>query len=469
MSLYKHSGGSQFWWYKFTVDGKQYRKSTGTTDKREAEAIERQARAEVEALPQAVRQSPKHILGDCYELDEERVAAKGTREASRTDLRQHWRNILRFFGTDCPLEKVTYARMTEYVNHRRKTAKGQTIVREIWALKRGLELAQAHSWIPTVPVRIPAVTRDRIKDPKRVGKLHDEKVLQAFLRELPQEARDIFVFSLLTGTRLEEIRRVRPSSLIPAPPGSLVPAFLHVDGKSDLRDIALPAEAFAILQRLQAGRAASDDSPLFSQKSHVTAVRNATRRIGYDRNITVRDMRKTWATMTNRLSKDRQAIQAQLGHEVANTTDIYLEVAQFDRMAAAAATTAAWAKDVINVEPRFVRGRDHWTAVPTVPTPNGHSCEGTVGTLAEGKFENINHNTDLLVGAVGIEPTTYGLRVRPESQEKPSKADAYSHLAASRGISRHVVTSRPGHSQTYQGAQNTDIPWVEDIDFELVG
>jgi integrase len=122
MAIYKRSG-SPFWWYKFQVRGRPFRKSTGTPNRKAAEAIERAARQQIEDLTDqedAIMTSLR--LSDVcarymLEIGQHHVAAGTT----QTQLDR----LMAFFGRDTPINEIDGDAVTKLVAWRR----GQRIAR----------------------------------------------------------------------------------------------------------------------------------------------------------------------------------------------------------------------------------------------------------------------------------------------------------------------------------------------------
>jgi len=320
----------------FKAQGKLYRISTGETVKRTAEAIERQIRSKIEAgtKPSKSKITFSTALIELAAWDVERAEAETTHHNAST-LENRWRQALGFFGEGFDALALTTDKIQAYIKHRRQTCEGQTIRRELWMLKRGLGFLKSQA--------ISAGNRDlafdlmlRIDDFPTVksgktdkalaGKLHGPETLARFFDALPQHVADIFRFSMLTGLRHEELKRVKREWIkqIRGIDCLIMPAQSTKSRKERL--IPLNAEALEITER-------GDADFIFSQRNHKKLVYAACERLGVE-SITLRDMRHHFATATEQV--DSKAAQDILGHSSRAMTDRYLHT-DLERLAAAVA------------------------------------------------------------------------------------------------------------------------------------
>ena len=166
----------------------------------------------------------------------------------------------------------------------------QTISKELVCLRRGLQLAD----IPG-PNYWPKLAKDK-PNPKIASKEHSRERWIEWLNLLPQEARDVAVFAILTGLRKEELYRVTRDDLN----GRMLK--VHEKGqRPESRRVWLTDTALKIFQR----------AVPFKQ-SHRTAYRLYALRTGTT-NITLRDCRAAFATAAD-LAGDLRATNIAMGH-----------------------------------------------------------------------------------------------------------------------------------------------------------
>lgn len=330
------------WWYRFEVHGFERRGTTGTADRRGAEVKERAKRAFFEGQA-PVDRSPAGGLAELGGFDVARAVADGVTDSQIKALKWLWGQVVKHLGSDTHPRVITYERVQEYIIARRgEGAKGQTIIREVQCLKRGLDEAHERGWIAYLPPRWPKVRRDPIS-PKQRGKLHPPKIIAQWLKALPEDARDEAEVTVLTGLRAAEVRRITAQWIEPAPEEYGVDTILRVPAASAKnrreRIVPLVPRALAILRR-RAESLPEDggELPLLAQGSHKTAYRLAAKRIGYGARITLRDLRHTWATLATR-AEGVDVARDGLGHSDLSMTSRYI-TADMTRLASASLAIA---------------------------------------------------------------------------------------------------------------------------------
>ncbi len=223
---------------------------------------------------------------------------------------------VRALRADAHPESLDFDQIQNFVAARRERGnRGQSIRKDLQALKRGLDIARRRGWIRAVP-DFPKVRSDPPKETQK-GQLHAPHLLRAWLDALPLEARDEAEFALLTGLRATEIKRASATWVERAPADAGVPALLRVPAAASKtrteRVVGLTAEALVILER----------NPNGFPETHRNARRTAAKQIAYARNITLRDLRHTYGTLALQGTGDAIAAQAALGHTELATTQRY--------------------------------------------------------------------------------------------------------------------------------------------------
>ena len=343
--LYQRSENGP-WYYDFYVSRRRHRGSCRTADRGLAEA---RARAVYDAAFAAAAPAAgggeglRAELATLAGLDGARARAEGVTAKQLRSVTDCWRHVVRHLGPTRSPALVTYDDVEAYVAARRaEKARGQSIRKEVQALRRGLVIARRRGWIRDVP-ELPKVRRD----PKRAshaGKLVDRELLLKWLAALEADPRAIGAADqarlvLLTGLRKEEARRLCWSWVLPAFPGMAVAALLKLPEEGtktrEERVIGLVPEAFRLIQ---AAHIRHGDAPLFPG-DHTGAFQTAARRLGLS-GLTLRDLRHTHATWAAYGTGDAVAAQAALGHSDLATTQIYLS-STLNRTAGAAVAVEA--------------------------------------------------------------------------------------------------------------------------------
>ena len=328
-TLYKQAK-SPNWWVDFHLQGKRYRRSTGERDRRAAEAKARvmydAAVAEL-ALPPKVEGDDLALLAA---LDIQEAVARGVSGHQQVSIEGCWNHVCRVLGAGLDPGQITYDRVVGYLAARRKEgARGQSVVKEVQALKRGLRIAKRRGSVRRVLDEWPKVRRDPPCQ-KRKGKLHPAGMLMKWLQHLrahhPEAGWQASV-GLRTGLRAEELRKVRWSWVEDAPAGAGVPKVLRAPAWATKnrreRVIGLTEEVVQDLRDAMAAGGLSEDDPLLPGLHRKVFVSSA-KAVGYRKVITLRDLRHCHATWAAQGTGDAAAAQAALGHNDLRTTQRYL-------------------------------------------------------------------------------------------------------------------------------------------------
>lgn len=334
-------------------------RSTGERDAKEAETKALRIRAEIlEAPPPPRGEEQKRNRG----VTLERMAAhdlvehknRGVTEAHRKALESKWNVILSVADPETPVADIDYDWLRSFEGMRRagektldaqgnevwlrKPVKGQTLVREFQAIRRALVIAKRKGHIAELPDEWPTVRRDS-PDERKSGKLRPPSVVAVYLGRLHQDARDEVEVDMLTGLRAAELKRLEPSWIEPAPRGSIVPAIIRVPrwaAKSRReRVVGCPKRALDIIKRRipaaeKEAKKRGGPVRVFSQsdfKKHRARVwRDTAQELGLDPevNLTLRDLRHTYATLALQSAADPAAVLAALGHKDLGMTQRYL-------------------------------------------------------------------------------------------------------------------------------------------------
>lgn len=244
--------------------------------------------------------------------------------------------LLRNGGADTPLVDIDTAWLRSYEGRRRagikdesgewieEPVRGQTIVREfglvkrymLWARRRGADIRLPDPW--------PRVKRDP-PDQKRQGKYRDPELVRRFFALLETEARDEVAVVAMTGIRWGELKRLRYEWIEPAPQGWGSAALIRFpeEGTKNRRQriVGVPSPAMVIIQR----RRDEEGGPLvFSAQDHRKQRETAARDLGLDMNLTLRDLRHTFASLALRHTGDPTAVLRAMGHADLRMTERYL-------------------------------------------------------------------------------------------------------------------------------------------------
>lgn len=197
MGLYKRN---KVWWFTVNVQGRQYRQSTGTSNRRLAEAIHGKVLVKIQEgrFFEVPEESSRTFLELLERYDQEHVPKKANQRAIRGNMK----NLGAFFGNRY-LEGITPQFIVRYKNKRYADGvKPATINRELATMKHAYNLAiREWEWTQRNPVKSVSFEEERNKRFRWLS--HEEEA-----RLLPQCAvwvKEIVVFALHTGMRMGEI------------------------------------------------------------------------------------------------------------------------------------------------------------------------------------------------------------------------------------------------------------------------
>ena len=182
--------------------------------------------------------------------------------------------------------------------------------------------------------------RRRFASPVELAKIG--AVLDRYAQKPEHVTGVAFLYVLLfSGARPTEIERATPAILerhVKTEDGvATVYGVLRIDnGKTGQRDVFLPAQAMAILDKLPAKREHLAGRPHMPRRLW----RLVRKEVGCH-DLWARDMRRTFATVGYSSGVDKKVMGNLLGHASAATTEIYAKLMEDPAHAAAAATATA--------------------------------------------------------------------------------------------------------------------------------
>ncbi len=317
MGLFKRG---TVWWMSVTYQGRQVRKSTGTGDKRLAEAILAKVKVKiVEGRYFDRLEEQTRTFGELMERYETEHAAK---QASRRAIRGYIRNLLPVFG-HLTLGEIRPQLIVAYKQKRYADGVAPaTINRELAAMKKAFNLAiREWEWCRENPVS--RVSMEKEASPRDRWLTHEEEA--RVLGASPPSLRELVLFALHTGMRLGEILALtwRAVDLV----RNTATVFQSKNGTR--RTIPLNQTARALLKAKAKVRALHTEH-VFQSEAHTPLdpnnVRRAFRRAVEQAEIEelhVHDLRHTFATRLVQAGVDLYKVQRLLGHQSPVMTQRY--------------------------------------------------------------------------------------------------------------------------------------------------
>ena len=197
MSLFKRGNT---WWAYATMYGKRYHKSTGTSNRRKAEMIERQFRDELNDSRQRLPQlKPEMTFGELTA----RFIGSGMGKPHSLDRLKH---LLPFFA-DMPLLHINTSAIRKYRQERsrEKTLTAATVNRDLSVLRRVLYWGIEEGYLASNPLGRLRMERER-RTKRPVMSVREEQLL---LAASPEHLQRIILCALDTGMRRGEITSQR--------------------------------------------------------------------------------------------------------------------------------------------------------------------------------------------------------------------------------------------------------------------
>jgi integrase len=332
--------GTRAIWCKFWVGGQRYRRSTKTSDPKEAERAARSLRADIEAnyVEEPTKRSRDFLMLIEWGTDDIARAEDRGRHPHYVDtLGTNWKTLLRVLGEDVRLHKISGADLELYIRTRkREGVRNQTVSKELTCLKRALRSALKDKRVKAMPA-VKAAIKDCLdewpeplppdpKDPMLEGVPRSPEVIRAVCEKATPELRDKIIFALCTGVRPEELTRVRFDMVRKAPVDAPVPAYLDLPDwatkKRKPRSQGIPPLALEILHRRFEANINGEE--VFTSEDHKTQLRRISKELGLTKRFALKDMRKTHATWGTDLTGDIEAVRRGLGHSDVRMTQIYV-------------------------------------------------------------------------------------------------------------------------------------------------
>jgi len=309
------------WWMNFMYQGRQVRRSTGTTDKRLAEAI--LAKIRVTLVEGRFFDRLEEQDRTFAELMERYLTEYSVRKAPKSQKRdaQCVHHLLPFFG-DKTLAEVTPRLVTEYKLMRRVTAKPATVNKELWLMRHAFNVASREwEWCRVNPLRGVSFEPVRNEVDRWLTAQEEARLLAAAFDLL----KEVVVFALNTGMRQGEILALQWPD-IDFECGTLM---VMQSKNGTRRTIPLNTVVVELLATKYA-RSISKTGWVFATQAGtpikprylIRAFRKAVRRAGIA-HCRVHDLRHTVATRLVQRGLDPYRVQRLLGHKTGLMTQRY--------------------------------------------------------------------------------------------------------------------------------------------------
>jgi len=322
MGLFKRG---QTWWMRFTYQGKHYRKSTETEDRKLAQRIYDKLKGEI-AEGKWFKRLPgeNKTFGEMMEkyMNEHSIPKKMSSERDRSSLT----HLLPFFGNHI-LPEITPNLINEYKRTRViEGASPCTLNRELALMKHAFNLAfKEWGWIKDNPVK--KVSMEREPSPRDRWLTYEEE--ERLLSVSPHWLKELIIFSIETGCRRGEMLSLQWNDV------DLFKKVVNIFGSKtgENRTIPLTQKTFEVLrgrQRVREKVRLIRDDLVFThpigRKINIHTLRSAFEdalKKAKIEGFRWHDLRHSYASRLAQVGVDPYTIQRLMGHKTFTTTQRY--------------------------------------------------------------------------------------------------------------------------------------------------
>lgn len=310
----------EIWWMSFVYEGRQVRRSTGTADKRLAEAILGKIRAQI--VEGRFFEKPKEEPHTFEELMERYLTEHAARRANRQREQYCVNNLKGFFGNP-QLSHITPKQIVTYKNKRfADGVKPATINRELTTLKKAFNLARREwEWCTDNPVCRVSMERENNTRDRWLTADEEKRLLDASLPWF----REVVLFALDTGMRMGEITALTWAGVDFF--RRTVTVFRSKNGER--RTIPINKTVLALLEHKHSKRDKNAELVFTSQAGTALDGANIRRalasalKISRIQDFHFHDLRHTCATQMVQAGVDLYKVQRILGHKSPIMTQRY--------------------------------------------------------------------------------------------------------------------------------------------------
>lgn len=308
------------WWMSFMYRGQQIRRSTGTSDKRLAEAILSKVKVQIiEGRFFEKQEAQERTLAELLDrYASEHAARRANHRRELTSIQ----NLTGFFGNP-KLDHITPKLIVAYKNKRYTDGvKPATINRELATLKKAFNLARREwEWCADNPVCRVSMERENNTRDRWLTVEEEQRLLQAVSPWL----RDVIIFAVNTGMRMGEILALTWAGVDLF--RRTVTVFRSKNGER--RTIPVNSVVLEVLTRKHAMRSRITDVVFHSQAetvldgSNIRRGLNAALKAAKIQDFHFHDLRHTFATRIVQAGVDLYKVQRLLGHKSPIMTQRY--------------------------------------------------------------------------------------------------------------------------------------------------
>lgn len=324
MSLYRRRD-SKHWWVSFTVNGRRFRVSTGTSNRKKAQIIAAKIVNAISDDPSGFENNAKNftLVDMITRFEVEYTDHKSYYQRKRD--KTIFKHLIEFFGEDATLADVEKL-VGGYEVHRRKHVKASTIVKELGLLRRMCNVARRQwKWKianPVSEIELPKVRNERV----RYLSPEENKALFKALVVAPEKwLKPSVIFAIDTGLRLSNVWGLMWPDVDMS--SKMISISAEQMKNSDYIGIPLTDRVFDTLKELQrvkclSGHVLHDNgAPLYSVKIQ-RAFRKVLKVAGIE-NFRFHDLRHCFCSYLRQNGVDLHTIAVLAGHRDLRMTKRY--------------------------------------------------------------------------------------------------------------------------------------------------
>ena len=322
MSLYKRKD-SAVWWLKITITGKMLQRSTGTSDKIEAQELHDKLKTQLWEQ-ERLGIKAKHSWQEAVIRWLNETSDKAAHQEDISKLK--W--LDKFLG-ELMLDEINLDYIDKIRSEKLKESSKATVNRYLALIRSILIRARDEwEWIERAPkIRLFKETNNR----ERSLSIFEAKVL---LNELPEHQKEIVIFALATGLRQSNVVKMEWSQIN----FNLRHAWVKASQSKNGKPIAIPINEIALeVLKRQIGK---HPTRVFTYRglpfeaANTKAWKDALKRAGIE-NFRWHDLRHTWATWQRQAGTPTHELQRLGGWKTASMAERYAHLAP-DHLANAA-------------------------------------------------------------------------------------------------------------------------------------
>lgn len=316
MDLFKRPGSDKWQAYCYLWDGTKRRrvlKSTGIVDdgtvksKQTAEAIAREIERSLTSAGHAASRPGKTLKQALLSVIKSQELAQRTDHALR-QTRFRGARLVEFFDINAQMRDIDTDKLRDFAVWSRKKRRASTVKAEL------MVLGQAFKAVGVTPPQFPELG-DTSAKPQRFLEPDEQKAL---LLAIPPPRRLHILAYLQLGLRQSELWKITDVDW--------KQRFVHVEGtktKGSVREVPIPADLYEEMLPLRKGW---DGFPYWARNNQDRTLKRAGKRAGICDDLSINDLRGTYATMMARAGVPILTVAKMMGNSVKMLEKIYAQV-----------------------------------------------------------------------------------------------------------------------------------------------